>query len=167
MEKFDNGLFIGRFQPFHKGHLYALILSASLCKNLIIGVGSSGDSGTERNPLPASDRIRIIKAALKGTLAEKKRIRFITIPDFMDDDKWFNYIDGKVPGIDAVFSRNRLVKKIFSAHHVKVVSPPWHDRKRLSASRIRKIIKNGGKGWQDRVPNGAVKEIALCKSKFS
>ncbi len=158
-KRFGHGLFIGRFQPFHKGHLHALESASSLCSELAIGVGSSQEAGTDSNPLPARTRIRIIRAGLKGTGLDAKRIRFFEIPDSDSNDAWFCSIMGRYPKVDVVFSRTRLVKKIFSGHGITVVSPEWYLRRRLSATRIRYLIRRG-KGWQDRIPEGAIGAVA-------
>ena len=152
-------MFIGRFQPFHNGHLYALNFANSYCKKLIIGVGSTQESGTERNPLSAKDRIRIIESGLMHTKIGQIKHRFMIIPDFSDDEKWFNYIMRMSPDVDVVFSRNRIVRRIFRNHNITVISPPWRMREQLSATKIRAMIKKGG-NWSSRVPRGAVKEIA-------
>ena len=39
-----NGLLIGRFQPFHLGHLDAVLFGLSRTENLFIGIGSSNKS---------------------------------------------------------------------------------------------------------------------------
>ncbi|MHB1830076.1 MAG: nicotinamide-nucleotide adenylyltransferase [Candidatus Micrarchaeaceae archaeon] len=158
-KRFEVGLFMGRFQPFHKGHLHALAFAVSLCRNVVIGIGSSQDSGTELNPLSSKKRIGIIKAGIKGTEIGKAGIRFIEVPDFKDNDLWFEYIMGKEPDINVVFSRNRLVKSIFRRHGIAVVSPEWHARKRLSGTNIRRLIRSG-KDWKGRVPEGEVKTLA-------
>jgi nicotinamide-nucleotide adenylyltransferase len=159
-KKFKLGLFIGRFQPFHKGHMYALEFSAAMCKELVIGIGSAGESGTGRNPLSSKARIRIIRAALDGASLDARCIRFIEIPDFKDDEKWFRYITRKEPGIEAVFSHHWLVKRIFRGHGLAVIMPPWHKRSSLVATKIRRMIKEK-RNWRGRVPAGAIKEISL------
>ncbi|MDE1861109.1 MAG: nicotinamide-nucleotide adenylyltransferase [Candidatus Micrarchaeota archaeon] len=163
-KKFVCGLFMGRFQPFHKGHMSALKFASARCKEIVIGIGSSQHFNTERNPLSSSDRIKIIRAALSGSKT-RSAIRVIDVPDFNDNDKWFGYIKSKEPKIDVVFSRNSLVKSIFRDHGITVISPPWHDRRRLAATKIRGLIRKGRR-WQDRVPKGAVAEINLRKEKI-
>ncbi len=162
-KKFNQGLFIGRFQPFHKGHLYALEVASSFCKKLVIGIGSSQERGTAANPLSAEARIRIIKAGIRGTQIKTSNLKFIEIPDFRDNDAWFEYIIKKEPKIDIIFSRNALVKKIFLSHGIPIMSPEWYKRKTFVATRIRGLIKNG-KRWQDCVPKGAVNEITAHES---
>ena len=157
IKKYSTGLFVGRFQPFHNGHLAALRYAASMCDCIVIGIGSSQKSGTSTNPFTYAQRIRMIRSAIRGSGTESKT-RIMGIPDFGDNEKWFGYIIGKVPGIDAVFTRNVLVKSIFRSHGVEVISPRWHDRKTLRATLIRGMMAKGGR-WQPRVPPGTTKEI--------
>ena len=51
-----NGLLIGRFQPFHFGHLEAIHFGLSKVDTLFIGIGSSNKSHQERNPFTADER---------------------------------------------------------------------------------------------------------------
>ena len=50
---FMDGLLIGRFQPFHLGHLDAVLFGLSRTENLFIGIGSSNnrDSSCINNPI--------------------------------------------------------------------------------------------------------------------
>ena len=59
-------LYIGRFNPFHKGHLEALkyIFSKDSIESLIIAVGSAQESYTLTNPLTGGERIEIIMNVL-------------------------------------------------------------------------------------------------------
>jgi len=51
-----NGLLIGRFQPFHLGHLEALKFASSKVDNLWLGLGSSNKSIEKSNPFSAEER---------------------------------------------------------------------------------------------------------------
>lgn len=159
MGKFDTGLFIGRFQPFHKGHLHALRIASATCKKMIIGVGSSQESGTRRNPLTAEARIKVIKAALKTSGLDSKKIRFFIIPDFNDDEIWFGYIKDRLARIDVVFSGNSLVRKIFRKHDVLVITPKWYKRRLFSGTKVRDTIRKRA-DWGAMVPKGAADEIS-------
>jgi nicotinamide-nucleotide adenylyltransferase len=164
-KRFKLGLFVGRFQPFHKGHLYALRFAKARCEVVVIGIGSVQETGTEKNPLSAKERIRIIRSGLKGAAIDPKGYRFLKVPDFLDDDKWFDYIIRAEPGIDVVFSRNTIVKRIFRNHSITVLLPPWHNRRRLAATRIRALIK-GERNWRDAVPSGSIKEIQAQEERI-
>ena len=54
-------LFIGRFQPFHKGHLHALEGILADGYEVIMALGSTQESHTLMNPLTVEERKDIIK----------------------------------------------------------------------------------------------------------
>jgi len=58
------GFLIGRFQPFHNGHVQLVEKIATEVDELVIGIGSAGDSHSERNPFTAGERIRMVTDAL-------------------------------------------------------------------------------------------------------
>ena len=57
-------LFIGRFQPFHLGHLDAIQQILATHKKIIIGIGSAQYEGIETNPYSAALRRRMIEESL-------------------------------------------------------------------------------------------------------
>src|SRR6266700_8062812 len=59
------GLYVGRFQPFHLGHLQAIKYILGRVDDLIILVGSAQHSHTHENPFTAVERITMIRRALK------------------------------------------------------------------------------------------------------
>lgn len=59
-----NGLLIGRFQPFHMGHLSAVKFALSQVEKLWIGIGSSNKSHEKRNPFTADERKEMILSSL-------------------------------------------------------------------------------------------------------
>lgn len=61
MKPYDVGMICGRFQTLHKGHEKLFNTGLLLCDRLLIFVGSSQLSGTERNPLNVETRIRMIR----------------------------------------------------------------------------------------------------------
>jgi nicotinamide-nucleotide adenylyltransferase len=59
-------LFIGRFQPFHKGHAELVRLASKEYDKLIIGIGSAQISHEIENPFTVKERRRMIKEFLKS-----------------------------------------------------------------------------------------------------
>ncbi|MGA3854978.1 adenylyltransferase/cytidyltransferase family protein, partial [Bacillus pumilus] len=59
------GFIIGRFQPFHKGHLEVIKKIAEEVDEIIIGIGSAQKSHTLENPFTAGERILMITQSLK------------------------------------------------------------------------------------------------------
>ena len=47
MRKYKVGLLVGRFQPFHKGHLHLIEKSLNLVDMLVVGIGSVGVIDTD------------------------------------------------------------------------------------------------------------------------
>ena len=59
------GVFVGRFQPFHLGHLKAVKDILGEVDELVIVVGSSQYSHEIDNPFTTGERITMIKRALE------------------------------------------------------------------------------------------------------
>ena len=61
MKMYDLGLVIGRFQMFHLGHKYIIDNALNLCNRVVIYIGSSQESGTEKNPFSYETRAGMIE----------------------------------------------------------------------------------------------------------
>lgn len=59
------GVFIGRMQPIHKGHLNVLRLMADECDMVVIGIGSANKSRSTKNPFLPNEREQFITKALE------------------------------------------------------------------------------------------------------
>lgn len=82
-------LYIGRFQPLHKGHHATIQAALSEFNELIILIGSSQESRTCKNPWSYIERKRMIEQTL--THAQKARVHILKLPDFPTDRKWVKY----------------------------------------------------------------------------
>jgi len=80
------GLFIGRFQPFHLGHLQDIKNALKDVDELVIGIGSSNEKHTKYNPFSVKERIEMIDLVLPANEISKYTI--FPIPDLHDDKKW-------------------------------------------------------------------------------
>jgi len=63
------GLFIGRFQPFHLGHLSDIKDALKEVDELVIAIGSSQHSGTKENPFSTEERIKMIEDTCESICA--------------------------------------------------------------------------------------------------
>ena len=148
-------LFIGRFQPFHKGHLLFL---QSICKQydeIIIGIGSSQYSNTQENPFSYNERKMMIKESLDDI--GLTNYRTVSVPDIHNPPKWVSHVVSIVSDFDVVLSNNSLTKKLFSDKRYIVKKTPLFKREKYSGKEIRKrMICN--KSWKELVPE-AVKII--------
>jgi bifunctional NMN adenylyltransferase/nudix hydrolase len=66
--------FLGRFQPFHIGHLSVVEKILTDYDRLILIIGSSNKSGTDENPWTVEKREEIIRAMIPLELQERMDI---------------------------------------------------------------------------------------------
>jgi len=143
-------LFVGRFQPFHNGHVAALRFILGECDEVIIMVGSAQFENTLVNPFSADERMEMIKAVLKAANFEKK-CAVVPVPDINDHSKWVSHVKSLVPPFDVVYSNHELTQKLFKAAGITVKPIPFYRREELEGTKIRRAIVEG-REWKDRVP---------------
>ena len=146
-----NGLFIGRFQPFHLGHLEAVKFGLSYVDNLWIGIGSSNKSNEKRNPFTAEERKEMIVSSLDNSIL--KRIQVYYIPDVDNHEQWTQHVDSIVPKYDIVFSNDDFTLTLYQKRGIKTMKVSLKDREKFSGTNIREIIAMG-KNWEEFVPAG-------------
>ncbi|HEY5735518.1 MAG TPA: nicotinamide-nucleotide adenylyltransferase [Nitrosopumilus sp.] len=146
-----NGLLIGRFQPFHLGHLKALEFALTKVDKLWIGLGSSNKPVEKNNPFTAEQRKEMILSSIDDSMKEKISIYFI--PDVDNHIRWIEKIDTIVPKFDIIFSNDELTKHLYSKRNTQVISIPFLNRESLSGTNIRDLIIRDQK-WDDLVPTG-------------
>ncbi len=164
-KKYRKGLFVGRFQPFHLGHLSGVKQALEHCDEVIIGIGSPDKSGTEDNPFDVDTRISVIIATLRDANIDSSKIKFFIIPDFKTDDEWYTYIVSS-HNVDAVFTGNEWVSGIFKGKNVDIVNPLLNsENKNLNATDIRESIRTG-KPWAHCLKESAAKLVESNKEKI-
>jgi nicotinamide-nucleotide adenylyltransferase len=151
-----NGLLVGRFQPFHKGHLTAIDFGLSKVENLWVGIGSSNKSYEKRNPFTADERKEMILSSLDST--RLNRIQIYYIPDIGDHEKWTYHIDSIVPTYDVVFSNDDFTITLYKKRGKNVIEVPLLERNVISGTNIRDMIVSG-KDWANLVPEGTKKTL--------
>ena len=152
-----DGLLIGRFQPFHKGHLEAVKIGLSKVDKLWIGIGSSNKSNEKRNPFTADERKEMILSSLDPKTLERVKIFFV--PDTGDHEKWTYHVDSIVPPYDVVFSNDEFTLTLYKKRGKNVFELPLLRRDTISGTNIREMIVTD-KDWQDLVPEGT-KQVLL------
>ena len=157
-----NGLLIGRFQPFHLGHLEAVNFVLNKVENLWIGIGSSNKYNEKKNPFSADERRKMITLSVDDSIIT--RIKIFDIPDVGDHEKWTYSIDKIVPEYNLVFSNDEFTKTLFEKREMNVVPVVLKDRGKLSGTNIRELIADD-KNWQDLVPQGTRKVLDSLNAK--
>jgi nicotinamide-nucleotide adenylyltransferase len=156
------GLFIGRFQPFHKGHLATVRFALGKVDQLVIVVGSAQKSYEPRNPFTAGERIRMIKETLDSEKIEAGKILIIPVPDVDVHSLWTRQVDMLVPKYEVVFANDPFTLMLFRERGVKTVEAPLVDRSEMQATEIRSKMAAGGK-WEALVPAPVTKIIKEIK----
>jgi nicotinamide-nucleotide adenylyltransferase len=130
-------LFIGRFQPFHLGHLDALKQISKDNDFIKIGIGSSDKYNQKDNPYDFDFRSKLINE-IKNLINSK--IEIFSIPDIDDDYKWVSYVGSIVGDYDIVFSGNDHVLDLFARENIEIKKIKFNID--ISASKIRDMILN-------------------------
>ena len=104
-------VFVGRFQPFHSGHLHA-IREAQKQYDVIIVIGSTQESGTRENPRSYEERIAQIRKHLPD-------IQIIGVPDVYNDKKWVESIEKQVK-FDVAITGNEWTRRCFEKRATKL-----------------------------------------------
>jgi nicotinamide-nucleotide adenylyltransferase len=155
----STGLFVGRFQPFHLGHLATIKFALRQVEELVIVIGSAQKSHEIRNPFTAGERIQMIKSSLSDDKeVDLKKILLIPVPDVDIHSMWTHQIDILVPTYKVVFSNDVFTSLLFRERGIEVINPTLHRRKELSATEVRKRMAEDS-SWKKLVPPQTTKVI--------
>ena len=151
-------LFIGRFQPFHKGHLEAVKMILKENDEIIIAIGSAQYSHKLENPFTAGERIVMVRMALENEGIDLKQVWIIPIPDVHVHMMWVSEVVGYTPKFNVVYTNEPLTRRLFMEAGFDVRPIPFIKRKVYSATEIRKrMIENGN--WEELVPKAVAEYI--------
>jgi len=143
-------LFLGRFQPYHKGHQSVVERIAQEADEIIIAIGSAQWSHDLKNPFTAGERIMMITRALED-LPNVKYV--LPIEDIQRNPLYVSHIVSLTPLFDVVYTNNPLVKELFSNAGFKVRSTPLAERHQYSGTYIRQQLLED-ENWRGLVPEG-------------
>jgi bifunctional NMN adenylyltransferase/nudix hydrolase len=82
----DVSVYVGRFQPFHHGHLALLQRALALAPLCVVVIGSANQARTPKNPFTWGQRAQMINDALPS--AERARVRLLPMRDYYDLQRW-------------------------------------------------------------------------------
>ncbi len=152
----SRAFYIGRFQPFHNGHLKVIKAIAKEVDELVIGIGSAQLSHTPENPFTSGERILMISRSL-----EKLDLYYYVIPieDIYRNAEWVAHVRSLTPPFSAVYSNNPLVSRLFFEAGVEVKHSPMYNRREYSGTEIRRRML-AGEGWEKLVPRAVVDVVA-------
>ncbi|WP_226012349.1 nicotinamide-nucleotide adenylyltransferase [Halomicrobium salinisoli] len=153
------GFYIGRFQPYHNGHHTVVETIAGEVDELVLGIGSAGDSHSTRNPFTAGERIMMITKAVREFEREHDLVTYVVpIEDLNRNSVWVSHVQSMCPSFDVAYSNNPLVIRLFEEAGIEVRQSEMFDRDRLEGSDIREAMIDD-EDWRGRVPDAAVETI--------
>lgn len=155
---------MGRFQPFHLGHLNLVKQILDECDEVIIAITSSQFNYLEKDPFTAGERIDMIHNSLKESNIDLSRCFVVAIENQFNIATWASYLKSALPHFDKVYSGNDYVKMLLSDSAIDVVTPKFFDREQYNATRIRSMIISDDV-WQNFVPNAVAKFLQKINAK--
>jgi nicotinamide-nucleotide adenylyltransferase len=151
------GLFIGRFQPFHLGHMATIKFALNYVEELVVVIGSAQKSHELRHPFTAGERIQMIRNSINAdNEVNIKRILLIPIPDVDTHSLWTHQIDILVPRYSVVFTNDSFTTLLFEERGIRVIQPKLFQREQLSGTEIRYRMANDA-DWEKLVTPETIK----------
>ncbi len=144
---------MGRFQPFHKGHLHTVQqIIARNNEDLVIAIGSAQHSHTAENPFTGGERVMMIKAALIEAQLPLSRIDIVPVPDINIHPLWVAHLRSLTPRFEKAYTHNPLVQQLFKDAGVVVDTTDLLERETYSGEQVRNLMRQGG-DWMSFVPS--------------
>jgi len=145
------GLYVGRFQPFHLGHLYAIKEVLTKVDELVIVIGSAQYSHNLKNPFTAGERLAMIRHALQEANVDSNRIWIVPVPDMHLHMLWVSAVEGYTPKFDKLYSNEPLTCRLFIEAGYAVENISLFDRPNYASTFVReRMLKD--ENWKTLVP---------------
>lgn len=150
------GLFIGRFQPFHNGHLAVVKQIAEECGSVMVGVGSAQKERELSDPLSGGERIEMIERVLDAEGIPSYEI--YPVPDIGCYPAWTHYVKAILPPFDCIYGNSSVVLDLFERTSIETKEVEEIRRDEYSGTEIRERIVEG-EGWHHLVPDEVVEYL--------
>jgi nicotinamide-nucleotide adenylyltransferase len=155
------GIYVGRFQPFHSGHLHAIMDVLKEVDEVVIVIGSAQYSHNVTNPFTAGERLVMIRKALQEAGIAESRYWIVPVPDVHLHMMWVSSVVGYTPRFNVVYSNEPLTRRLFLEAGYEVKALRFFERKLYSSTLVRdRMLKS--QSWESLVPKSVaafIKEI--------
>jgi nicotinamide-nucleotide adenylyltransferase len=145
----NRALFLGRFQPFHCGHIKVIKEISKENEYVIIAIGSAQLSHSKINPFTAGERYTMIDRALKAEGIDNYHI--VPVEDLNRYSLWVSHVASNTPNFNVVYANNPLSVRLFKEAGYNVVELELYNPEKYSGTNIRKEM-NEGEAWRELVP---------------
>ena len=146
------GLFIGRFQPFHLGHLDIVKKILRQNKHLILAIGSAEKNYVPENPLTAGERVLVIDETLKAEGIDPGKYTLIPVRNINNYALWVDHMNLYVPPYDKIYTGSTIVKACYEGAQSKHKLVKIKRRRPISATEIRTSMLESTDKWKSLVP---------------
>jgi nicotinamide-nucleotide adenylyltransferase len=147
----NRGLYVGRFQPFHSGHLEAIKDVLKEVEELVVVIGSAQYSHNIKDPFTAGERLVMIRRALQEACVDYSRLWVVPVPDVHLHMLWVSALEGYTPHFDIVYSNEPLTRRLFMEAGYEVKNIPFFQRKVYTSTLVREKML-AGENWTKLVP---------------
>jgi bifunctional NMN adenylyltransferase/nudix hydrolase len=110
----DVSVYIGRFQPFHLGHLAVLNKALTLAPVCVVVLGSAHQAPSFKNPFTWQERAHMITQALPKQ--KQKKLRFLPMPDVGNESVWVRAVRTGVEQAVLDLSTSQALRFILVGH---------------------------------------------------
>ncbi len=172
-KKYDFGIVIGRFQPFHLAHQNLIKYSLSLAEKVIIILGSARSASDVKNPFTPAQREEIIRTCFPD---DAKRLIFRSVRDYpYNDHVWTAEVQNIVGETTEENDSAKIAVFGFfkdkSSYYLNLF-PQWNfeefyvsDKKLLSinATTVREKFFSESEDWKEFLPPQVATALEIFK----
>ncbi len=147
-------LFIGHFQPYHKGHHLVIAGMTKLAGKMVVGV--MGKKEGKDRPFSMEERKDMMQRALQADdIIPMFDVNFVELPEFENTPEWVDQVLELVGPVDKLWSGDEEMKHLFEG---KLEVQNISEVPGIKSSEIREAIGKGG-DWEDKVPEEVLRHI--------
>lgn len=158
MYKYKTALFIGRFQPFHKGHLFILNKCLELAERVVVLVAKSEAVAEPNDPWSVAARKRMVCEVVRANKMDDRVAHIVSCPDYPSDAEWVRQAELRIRNTElsreqvVVVSNNEWVTRLMKERGYPIYETGLFNRDELEGVKVRELMRGGREEWKERVP---------------
>lgn len=162
--KYEYAVFIGRFQPFHEGHLHVIEKALEQANKVIVLVGSATGARRPRNPWSYQERHGVIMDAINKGMFYSGRVWVLPLRDYIyREDRWLDAVQRAVGSVApsttsiALIGRNKDESTYYLSRFPQWKSIEVSDGTNIDATMIRGAFFSGKGVEGNFIPAATIK----------
>lgn len=160
--QYTTALFIGRFQPFHNGHLYSLKKCLEIAEKVVVLVAKAEAAGEVNDPWGVRERKRMVCEVVRANKLDHRIARIVSCPDYPSDAEWVKQVELRIKNTGlsreqvVVVSNNEWVTRLMKERGYPIHETGLYNREELEGVKVRELMRQGSDEWKKRVPREIV-----------